>query len=92
MLNKVSPADTPSPWRSSTALRLVPGGPAALAVPDVASVFGSAEQPGRLGQPLPVLPVPVPFSARFGEERTAAKLGGVGSVVVEAGRGELTPC
>lgn len=85
------PADTPSPWWFSTVLRLVPGGAATLVVPDVVSVFGSAEQPGRLGQALPVLPLPVSFPARFGEQRTAAKLGGgVGSVVMETRRGQLT--
>lgn len=80
----------PLPGVLSAALRLVPGGPAALAVPDVPSVFGSAEQSGRLGQPLPALPVPVPLSGPFGEKRTAHKLGGAGSVVVRAGRGQLT--
>ncbi|TNN73572.1 hypothetical protein EYF80_016167 [Liparis tanakae] len=61
---------------------------------DVVPVFGSAEQPGRLGQALPALPVPVLISAaRFAEQRTAGELrggGGVAPVVLESGRGQLT--
>lgn len=93
LYNKVLPADIPSPRCVPTVLGLVPGGAAALVVPDVVSVFGSAEQPGRLGQPLPALPFPVSFPAWFGEWRTATKLGGgLGPAVMESRRGQLTSC
>lgn len=62
----------------------------ALVVPDVVPVFRSAEEPGRLSQPFPVLPFSVSFSAAFGERRPATELGGgLGSVVMETGRGQV---
>lgn len=58
-------------------------------VPDVPSVLGAAEQPGRLREPLPALPLTI--RSHFGEKRAAAKVGGgVGSVLVEARGGEQT--
>lgn len=63
-------------------------------VPDVVPVFGSAEQPGRLGQTLAALPLPLALplpAARFAGRRTAAELrGGAAPVVVETGGGQLT--
>lgn len=54
----------------------------ALLVPDVGSVFGSAEEPRALSQTLPVLPLLpgllLSTTAGFGEERISSKLGGGG--------------
>lgn len=90
---KSYPFTPPLLWCSSTVLRLVPCRATPLMVPDIVPVFRSAEQPRRLGEPLPVFPLPVSFTAGFGELRTTAKLGGgVAPVVMETRWGQLATC
>lgn len=77
----------------ATVLHLVVGGAAALLVPDIASVFGSAEEARALSQALPLLPLlpllsllpllpllplALPATTAFGKEGTRSELGGGG--------------